>query len=162
MDLMLPVGRFYHWAYVVEDVGAAMASFTGAFGLRWATVLRGPRGRIRHRQLGDLENDTVIAFSIDGPPHIELVERRPGTLWDLPGTGMHHAGMWVDDVVWQSERLAALGMPLVAHGLDAQGRMARTAFHETDTGALVELLDRSLRPAFETWMAGGDLVIDER
>lgn len=160
MDLMLPTGRFYHFAYVVDDVRETMAAMETAFGLHWAKVLEGSRGPVHHHRLGMLDVPTVIAFSMDGPPHIELIERRPGTLWDVPGTGLHHAGLWVDDVVSASERLTALGMPLIAHGARPDGSIGRTAFHDNGTGSLVEILDECLREPFRVWMSGGDLVIE--
>lgn len=160
VDLMLPTGRFYHFAYVVDDVRETMAVMEEAFGIRWAKVLEGSRGPVHHHQLGVLDVPTVIAFSMDGPPHIELIERRPGTLWDVPGTGLHHAGLWVSDVASASDRLAGLGMPLIAHGTRPDGSMGRNAFHEDGSGALVEILAESLQEPFRVWMSGGDLVVD--
>ena len=36
MDLMLPVGRLYHIAYVVPDLTKAMDELGDVFGLTWA------------------------------------------------------------------------------------------------------------------------------
>src|SRR5215207_6404255 len=98
MDAMLPPGRLYHWAHVVEDLDEAMRDLGAIFEVEWAEKA--------HREMrsvdpdhGTVDNDFWITYSVTGPPHIELIEGRVGTLWDpSAGAHLHHVGLWARDL----------------------------------------------------------------
>ena len=157
MDLMLPVGRLYHIAYVVPELTAAMAELGEMLGLTWAKPTKRATGTYdRHRGVAQVA--FWLAYSTTGPPHVELIEGTPDTLWDPDGAPrIHHVGMWVDDLATESTRLTELGMPIVGHGVDDDGEFARFTYHENPYGPWVELVAPTTRGPWERWMLGADL-----
>ena len=85
-----------------------------------------------------------MAYSTD--LRIELVERVPGSCWDLHGRcGVHHSGCWSADLAADSERLVALGFPIVAHGVDEAGGVAVFSYHQVPGSGLFELVGTESR-----------------
>ena len=83
-----------------------------------------------------------VATSLEGPPHIELIEAQPGTMWSGEEIAIHHVGVWTEDVRGSSQDLAALGFPPAAH-MDSETTPDawRIAFNHNPFGGFVELLD---------------------
>ena len=51
-----------------------------------------------------------FTYSAEGPQHIELLEGEPGSIWDGRVTpGLHHIGVWSDDVAGETSRLVKEG-----------------------------------------------------
>lgn len=159
MDLMLPPGRLYHWAYVVEDLDAAMAALGAIFEVEWAAVA--PRTMRSHDPVrGDVDNDFRITYSVTGPPHIEVIEGQPGTLWDpSAGNALHHVGLWARDLAQDSQRLVDLGLPIAGHGVDDEGHLSRFTYHENPYGPWIELVAPTTREPWLRWMRGEPLEI---
>ena len=157
--MLLPTGIF-HTGYVVEDVEESMREVEAVFDVAWSTVerrrlaLRGPEG--------PFEADMTFVYTQQGPPHIELLAAVPGTPWQVANAAApvgqqaaHHVGIWSPDLVADSAALEAAGAPLVVT-YDGRGDGVRGfAYHRLPSGMLVELVDESRRPDFETWFAGG-------
>ena len=95
----------YHVTMVVDDVKAAMADMTRLFGLQWAP----------------LQGDGLFTYSLQGPPYLELLKRRDDTIFDT--AGLHHIGLWVDDVNAEAARLEAEGCEAEFVHRDAQGNV---------------------------------------
>lgn len=55
--------------------------------------------------------ELAISFSVEGPIHIELLHGSPGSYWDTEsgGAGLHHIGVWVEDVTRANEDLVNAG-----------------------------------------------------
>src|SRR5262249_56183403 len=55
--------------------------------------------------------DLTISFSVEGPVHIELLYGSPGSYYDVSGggAGLHHIGVWVDDVTKVNQDLVGQG-----------------------------------------------------
>jgi hypothetical protein len=142
---------------VVSDLDRAMTEVGEALGTRWTPA-----------QQADLTLDigggreTValrFCYSLTGPPHIELIEAIPETYYDARGGPYtHHVGAWVDDLVLESKRLEALGMPLEAAGVGPEGQTPfMFVFHTSPHGFRIELVDRMMQPTFQGWIGGGEL-----
>jgi catechol 2,3-dioxygenase-like lactoylglutathione lyase family enzyme len=119
MSMIMPA---YHISLVVEDVAAAMDDLSKLLGLTWAPI-----------QGGD-----IFTYSLQGPPYLELVKRRDGTNCDK--TGLHHIGVWVDDMRSESERMEAQGSPLESVYKDADGNWLGACFHVTRDNLRLELV----------------------
>lgn len=147
------LGVPYHVAFVVPDLEEAMARYEQAFSYRWTRVR--DRTRTVTTEAGPQEVRLRIVFSIEGPPHVELIERAPQSLWDGPET-LHHIGYWAEDVKVESARLAACGLPWAASmDLGEPGGPWRMAYHRSAVGdGYIELLDASVRAEFEARLAG--------
>jgi methylmalonyl-CoA/ethylmalonyl-CoA epimerase len=84
----------------------------------------------------------------------------PDTYYDPRGGGyIRHVGMWVDDLATASAALADRGLPLEAAGMNGDVEPHAFVFHANEWGLRVELVDNAQREYFETWLAGGELLI---
>jgi hypothetical protein len=89
-------------------------------------------------------------------PNIELFEAQPGTALMPPaGTGLHHIGVYVDDLDAESARLEREGLPLLAAGVADGKSPVRWAYHRMADGTILELADRRTAALRRTLIAGG-------
>lgn len=143
----------YHVGIVVDDLEATMAAHTVAMGSEWASV------QALTVELCDAEGCTStpvrMTYTRQGPTYVELIEAVPGTVWTA-SEGVHHLGVWCDDVDAESRRLEAEGFAPLAWARGRDGKRAWFAYHSVPGLGRLELVDRRSRPAFERWMAGGD------
>jgi hypothetical protein len=148
----------YHVGFVVADLDATMTEFEDLLGVRWASQ--------QHRDMpvrtrdGQIQASFRFTYSthVSGPALIELIEGPKDTPWwpgDGVGAAFHHVGFWADDLVGDSRRLDEQGAPLeatIGAGPDARG----FAYHLTQHGPRIELVDALRRPQFQNWLAGGE------
>jgi hypothetical protein len=144
----------YHTGIVVADLDDAIPTWEKVTGTRWGLPFRGPVPVRLAEEDRTVTLDIAMAYSRD--LRLELVQRIPGTPWELAGgSGVHHTGCWADDLEADSARLAADGWPLVAHGVTPEGGMAMFSFHRVPGGAgLLELVDRGTREMLEAMVRG--------
>jgi hypothetical protein len=127
---------YFQVGFVVPDLEAAMEELGAALGVE----LVGPQ----ERDLGDCV--LRIAFAQTPPPHIELIEGPPGSLWDATGGAhLHHLGYWSEDMDADSARLEAAGMRLE---LDLGFARYHSPAHAA--GARIELIDIAHRTDFQS------------
>lgn len=127
----------YHIALVVDDLDEAMADLTRTIGLDWHEPFIGSS----HLEVdGELvEAGPRLTFSRQGPPYLELLQRKPNTIWAQ--TGLHHMGFWTDDVTTESARLESQDARLEASGAQPDGTRTSFCYHRTASGLRVELVD---------------------
>jgi hypothetical protein len=144
----------YHLGLVVDDIEAAMDELSAALGLRWAKLQR--RTALRKSAEGTISGETAFVYSLDGPPHLELIERRAATVFDK--VGLHHIGVWCDDPRAESERLERQGWPFESVGVKPDGSWVGGLYHFSGSlGLRVELVDiASSGPRYVRFMNGGD------
>jgi len=143
----------YHVGVVASDLEATMDAHTTALGSTWASVQTLTVALCDEQ--GCTDTPVRITYSRQGPTYLELIEAVPGTVWTA-ADGVHHLGVWCDDVDGESRRLDEEGFPAVAWAQGRDDERAWFAYHSVPGLGLVELVDRRSRPAFERWMAGGD------
>ena len=153
---LVPLDGFYHFGIVVTDFEASLAELGTNMGLEWATVQR--RTFDVCQPNGIVQADFRVTYSITGPPHFEVIEATPGTIWAANGGGVHHLGYWSDDLAGDSERLTAAGYVWEGtyHNPDVDGPFGFTYHTLPTTGVRIELVDRARKSAFDQWLAGGD------
>jgi hypothetical protein len=160
---MLDARDVFHTGFVVADLERGMAEFAAAFDVTWAPIariemnLRTPQGPIRPAM--------AFTYSVQGPPHLELLQEVPGTPWvvgtgpdPLPVRSAHHVGVWCDDVPGTSARLSAAGAELLVTYDTEDGSVVGFAYHRLPSGQVVEIVDASRKAQFERWFAGGSFV----
>lgn len=146
-------GPHYHVGYVVPDLERAMAELGESLRLTWTPV----RARPRTVHLPDRDEEVTfrVTFSVEGPPHVELIEAVPGTPWAALD-GAHHVGHWADDVEAEAGRLAAGGLPLVAHAdSEREAGRWRWSYHDNPAGGFVELVDALEQDGFAERISEG-------
>jgi hypothetical protein len=111
-----------------------MRELSGALGVRWQ--------KTRDRTSGDLR--WRVAYTVEGPPFIELVEGQPGTPWYTPeGPHLHHFGRFTEDLDAGIRAVEQAGGRLETDGRKISGRWAY--LRAPRSGALIELIEADER-----------------
>ena len=104
--------RCYHQGVRVPDLDAAMAELGPALGITWCE----PQRRQQPVWLpgeGPATLPLRFTYSAEGPQRVELLEGPPGSIWDgREQPGLHHVGLWSDDVGGETQRLIDEGWTL--------------------------------------------------
>jgi methylmalonyl-CoA/ethylmalonyl-CoA epimerase len=127
----------HHVGLVVPDICAAIAHVESVYGLRMADLGTSAFAWLDHGRR--IEPHSHVALSVDGPPHLELLQAVPDTVW-TPVPGLHHVGYVVDDLPSAADELAAAGLPVVLADVTDSGRPERATYHRDPLGPLVELM----------------------
>lgn len=139
-----------HVGVVCEDIEVTIAEYAllgYTFALRAGTV------RLRRPGLGPQDPfGARSAWSLQGPPHIELGEIADagGEPYMWPARGhdyVDHVGYWVEDLPAASALLESNGFPLEATPDGDDTRPLGFCYHRTPSGARIELEDGPMRKA---------------
>lgn len=147
----------YHVGVRVTDLELAMDELGAGLGLSWSRVQEREQ-RLWLPGVGATAIALRFTYSTEGPQHLELLQGAPGSIWDGSDyPGVHHLGVWVDDVAKETERLLGIGWTLeLAQAAPDDGYGAFT-YVRSPRGLLLEPVWSGLRPMFERWWAGGPL-----
>jgi Glyoxalase/Bleomycin resistance protein/Dioxygenase superfamily len=147
----------FHVGFVARDIRASMAELSDVLGCTWSDVSEG-RMDLRHED-EVIHPEMRFAFSLGSDRgQIELIERVPGTVWELPdGVDLHfnHLGYWTEAFDKESAGLGRRGMPLVCT-YATSGLADGFAYHRLPSGLVVELVDTGRKPDFDAWFSGAD------
>lgn len=149
--------QVFHVGVRVGDLERAMAELGDGLGLTWSAVTeRQQRVWLPGEGAGTLT--LRFTYSAEGPQHVELLQGPPGSIWDgddLPG--VHHMGVWTDDVVTHTRRLVEAGWTLELAQLPPDEGYGAFTYVRSPGGFLLEPVWSGLKPMFERWWAGGSL-----
>ena len=100
-----------------------------------------------------------FTYSAEGPLHLELLQGQPGTIWDVgAGAGLHHTGVWTDDIKGDTTNLLDAGWSMVGGAqLSPEDGFGAMTYVQAPSGYVLELVSTVVQPMFERWWAGGDL-----
>lgn len=151
--------RLYHTGIRVPDLRAAMEELGPALGVTWATPMHSPSQAAWTPEHGQEELELHFTYSCEGPQHVELLQGPPGSVWDgSVQPGVHHVGLWCDDVAAETQRLVDLGWRLeLAARSPEEGFGTYTYVRPPGSAMLVELVWSGALARFEQWWAGGTL-----
>jgi hypothetical protein len=150
MALITPA---YHFGMVVDDVESTMDELGRVLGLTWGRVQR--KSLILETSAGPRPTDVCYVYSLEGPPYLEMIERREATVF--AETGLHHIGVWCDDPAEESVRLEGEGWPRESVNLTPEGEWAGALYHLGTCGLRVEMVDIARSgPRLCRYLAGGD------
>lgn len=151
LPLLPGVENCSHVGYVVPDLGEAMRRLTASAGLRWAVARTLPV--TLRTPAGEIATEVNLTYSVQGPPHLELIAEQPGTVWGSEHAGLHHLGYWSGRFTDDIDALTCAGFEFEAGAVDEHGALTRFAYlREPHTGLRVELRDEARRPATERWL----------
>jgi catechol 2,3-dioxygenase-like lactoylglutathione lyase family enzyme len=154
MSVAYPSALF-HVGVRVPDLDRAMAELGAGLGITWAGVME------REQQVWTPQHGTGsiklrFTYSCAGPQHVELLQGEPGSFWDGDDApGVHHAGVWVDDLPAEVQRLEGAGWTLELAGKPPEDGYGSMAYLRSPTGFLLEPVSTAVRPRFERWWSGG-------
>jgi catechol 2,3-dioxygenase-like lactoylglutathione lyase family enzyme len=153
LPLLPSVQNFFHVGYVVPDLDEAIDRLTASAGLHWAVVRTLPV--MLRTPAGEISTQVELTYSVQGPPHLELIAARPGPVWGTEHCGLHHLGYWSGRFSDDIEALTRAGFEFEAGAVDEHGALARFAYlREPHTGLRVELRDEARRVATGQWLRG--------
>lgn len=148
-----------HVGILVADLEAAIETWSQATGYSFTPIMNyRTDAYVDSHDPHPHFHDAKIAFSIEGPPFIELMEfTGEGTHSPAQGEGFHHLGFRVPDADARRDELAALGVGDDGASLDAHGR---PILWFTDRAALnamrLEYVGSAQQPVFDS---SGALVV---
>ena len=149
--------RTYHQGVRVPDLDAAMDELGAVLGITWCQ----PQQREQAVWLPDGGATTIplrFTYSAEGPQHVELLEGAPGSIWDgRDQPGLHHVGVWSDDVGGETQSLLDAGWTLRLAQRAPEDGFGVFTYVQPPSGLLVELVWSGVRPMFDRWFAGGPL-----
>lgn len=158
---MFDYQRTYHLGVRVPDIDAAMAEYGAAQGVRWATVQHSDARSVWTPERGVEQVALTFVYSCDGPHRIELLQGGPGSVWDCGDRpGLHHVGVWSDDVAGETEEAVAAGWRVAAAAKSPEEGYGTFTYVVPPSGLIVELVSSAAVPRFEAWWAGGSLGAD--
>ena len=153
------VQRIYHSGIRVPDLRAAMDELGPQLGVTWAEPVSAAAQPVWTPKHGQQELPLKFTYSCEGPHHLELLEGPPGSVWDgRERPGLHHVGVWSDDVAGETQAFLDAGWSLALAMCSPEEGFGRyTYVQPPGSGLLVELVASWALPRFEGWWAGGSL-----
>lgn len=149
--------RSYHQGIRVPDLDVAMAELGSALGVTWCE----PQQRQQAVWLPGTGATTIplrFTYSAQGPQHLELLEGAPGSIWDgREQPGLHHVGLWSDDVAGETQALVDRGWTLLMAQQSPENGYGAFTYVQPPSGLIVELVWSAVKPMFDRWFAGGPL-----
>ena len=153
---MFDFARVFHTGVRVDDVDEAMAELGPTLAITWASVQHIPDRSLWTPDRGLEHVALTFVYSCEGPQHIELLRGTAGSVWDCgESPGLHHVGVWSDDVVGDVDRFRAAGWAVTAAAAAPDDGYGSFAYVESPSGSLVELVTAAAQARFEEWWAGG-------
>ena len=153
---MTPGSKIFHCGILVFDLEAAIDRLTATLGLTFTEPASVHIDRLcdptEHAQ------DLRCAFSRQGPSYLELIEAVGDGIYSARhGEGVHHIGMWDDDVASNQAKLVEEhGLEIDAQVLTEDGRpFTWYAKPQNGVGFRCEFVNTRLRPEIEMWIASG-------
>jgi catechol 2,3-dioxygenase-like lactoylglutathione lyase family enzyme len=154
---MIDYSKAYHHGVRVPDLDAAMAEVGSALAVSWCE----PQDRDQSVWLPETGQTSIplrFTYSSQGPQHIELLQGGRGSIWDgAEHPGVHHVGVWSDDVAGETRTLVEQGWVVRLAQIDPEQGYGAFTYVQPPSGLLVELVSSAVRPRFERWFAGGSL-----
>jgi Glyoxalase/Bleomycin resistance protein/Dioxygenase superfamily len=139
----------FHVGLSVPDLELAMSSIGSNLGISWAPAQE--RVQKVRTGAGETRDEHIFfTYSSDGPPHVELIQPEPGSVWGItPANGLHHIGAFASDVAVPPGD----GLELEFGGGHGE-RPVGFAYYTSPNGIRIELVDESRREQFTEWFAG--------
>jgi hypothetical protein len=143
--------ELYHLGLTVPDLRAAMEQYSAAFGFGWASVRESALdvmvdGEPRRPEI-------AVTYSVQGPPYLELIQERSGSVWGADGLALTHVGFWAQDVLAGMRALESSGLAARVHDAGGDGRPLRYSYHPSGGGLWIELVHTSFQADLDSWIA---------
>lgn len=144
---MIEYEGLFHIGIIVPDMTRGMADIARRFGCAFPDP-REANVRVRYRGV-ESQVGVKFAYSMQGPPYIELIESVPGTVWEAPaGSRIHHLGVFCDNIEDEIGKLESEGFTYEAASLGPDGSMQGAQYINSDTLVRLELIRGETRDGF--------------
>jgi len=153
---MIDFKEIFHIGIRVPNIETAMEEMGDSLNLTWAELVENPSQGLWTPDNGKQSIPLKFVYSCEGDQHLELLEGQPGSFWDgNENPGVHHFGVWVDDVKTETERLLGLKWELLGSAKSPAEGFGNMSYLAPSNGTILELVASSNKPRFERWWAGG-------
>jgi lactoylglutathione lyase len=156
-----PWGEIFHIGITVADLEVAREELANSLGVSW-TVPQHVAMKAWSPEGGYRDCELTISFTREGPVHIELVHGSPGSYWDtaIGRAGLHHVGVWVEDVAAVNEELVGKGWQVELAGASPDDGYGGFTYIRSPGGVLFEPESclHGAKERFDRWYAGGSLL----
>ncbi len=144
---MIEYEGLFHIGIIVADMNRGMADIARRFGVAFPDP-REANVRVRYRGV-ESQVPVKFAYSMQGPPYIELIESVPGTVWEASsGSRIHHLGVFCDNIEDEIAKLESEGFTYEAASLGADGSMQGAQYINNETLVRLELIRGETRDGF--------------
>lgn len=133
----------FHIGITTDDLTTSIDELATALGVSWTEPSGGDR--MMHTVDGVPQLRPMSCISREGPIHLDLIEGKPGTLWETNGPRLHHFAYWTDDLVGDIARLGEQGWRLEMTFPDDEGNPTVFGYLVRDDGFRLELIDSAGR-----------------
>lgn len=155
---MIDYQQLYHTGIRVADIEQAMTEMGETLGVTWATVQHNLAQKVWTPEKGSHAAELTYVYSCEGPQHIELLMSPAGSVWHAgDNPGVHHLGVWVDDVAAETQRCVDAGWTIAAAAASPDDGYGAFTYVVPPSGPIIELVWSAIRPRFDSWWAGGTL-----
>jgi Glyoxalase/Bleomycin resistance protein/Dioxygenase superfamily len=137
---------FFHVGIIVPELGQAQRDMTSILGLTWEPIMKVELPVLVGERT--VERRVTLVYSLEGPPYVELIEASepPWAAQD----GLHHLGIWSEDVAADIEALSSKGHVELGTGVvDGEGTKGGFSYLSGPTGVVLELVDVATQAAFD-------------
>jgi catechol 2,3-dioxygenase-like lactoylglutathione lyase family enzyme len=147
----------YHVGLVVPQLEAAIEQYSKALGVTFRPPVSRTYGKVdQHATDGHVYNGPFegrFTYSVEGPPHIELMEASGEGIWAATGEQrFHHFGMWSDNPQAQAQKMERIGFRWEAKLYSDDGSIPIVFVRKDDIR--IELLSENRKPNFRAWVEG--------
>ena len=153
---MFDFEEIFHIGIRVPNIETAMEEMGESLNVTWAELVENPSQGLWTPDDGQQNIPLKFVYSREGDQHLELLEGQPGSFWDgNENPGVHHFGVWVDDVKVETERLLGLGWDLLGAAKSPAEGFGNMTYLAPSNGTILELVASINKPRFERWWGGG-------
>ena len=147
---MINIEEMFHIGIRVPNIHTAMQEMGESLNLTWAELVENPSQSLWTPDAGQQNIPLKFVYSCEGDHHLELLEGHPGSFWDgRENSGVHHFGVWVDDVREETERLLSLNWNLQGAAKSPEEGFGNMTYLAPTSGMLLELVASVNKPRFE-------------
>lgn len=146
--------RIFHTGVRVPSLDEAMAELGPKLNITWSEVRENDQ-QVWTPARGLHTVPLRYTYSAEGPQHLELLEGAAGSVWDgREEPGVHHIGVWADDVAAEADAALADGWVCAAsHAAPDDGFGVFAYVVPPGSGIIVELVASAVQPMFDQWWA---------
>ena len=152
---MIDFKEIFHIGIRVPNIHLAMEEMGESLNLTWAELVENPSQGLLTPDGGQQSIHLKFVYSREGDQHLELLEGQPDSFWDgNENPGVHHFGVWVDDVKAETERLLRLKWELLGAAKSPAEGFGNMTYLAPPNGTILELVASVNKPRFERWWSG--------
>ena len=157
---MFDFEEIFHIGIRVPNIETAMEEMGESLNVTWAELVENPSQGLWTPDDGQQNIPLKFVYSREGDQHLELLEGQPGSFWDgNENPGVHHFGVWVDDVKVETERLLGHGWDLLGAAKSPAEGFGNMTYLAPSNGTILELVASINKPRFERWWGGGSFYV---